>query len=85
MWCLTKDDGNGNIDFKVQWTPLNIGIDNEQYLNDMEKDFVTSFENEGFKLDEKHYWYLDDYKVIEVEYNQQLYKGKKYLMWRSII
>ena len=25
-------------------------------------------------------WYLDDYKVIEVEYNQQLYEGKKYLM-----
>ena len=46
------------------------------YLNDMEKGFVATFEGEGFKLDEKHYWYLEDYKVIEVEYNQQLYEGK---------
>lgn len=79
MWCLTKDDGNGNTDFKVQWTPLNIGIESEKYLNDIEQDFVKTYENEGFKLDEKHYWYLEDYKVIEVEYNQQLYEGKSYL------
>ena len=85
MWCLTKEDSDGNVDFKVQWTPLNIGIDNEQYLNDMEQDFVSSFENEGFKLDEKHYWYLEDYKVIEVEYNQQLYEGKKYLMSGEVL
>jgi putative phage-type endonuclease len=79
MWCLTKQDDEGNVDFKVQWTPLNIGIDNEQYLNDMEKDFVTTFEGDGFKLDEKHFWYLEDYKVIEVEYNQNLYEGKNFI------
>jgi len=80
MWCLTKEDDNGNVDFKVHWTPLNIGIENEQYLNDMEQDFISSFESEGFKLDEKHFWYLEDYKVIEVEYNQQLYEGENYLI-----
>lgn len=79
MWCLTKTNEDGNVDFKVHWTPLNIGIENEEYLNDIEQDFVSSFESEGFKLDEKHYWYLENYKVIEVEYNQQLYEGNNYL------
>ena len=51
----------------------------------MEQDFVSSFENEGFKLDEKHYWYLEDYKVIEVEYNQQLYEGKNYLVSDEVL
>ena len=80
MWCMTKEDGDGNVDFKVHWTPLNIGIENEEYLNDIEQDFITTYERDGFKLDEKHFWYLEDYKVIEVEYNQQLYEGKKYLV-----
>jgi putative phage-type endonuclease len=79
MWCLTKKDACDNIEFKVMWTPMDIPIDNEQYINDLEYDFIKTFKADGYNLDEKHFWTLDDYKVIEVEYNQGLYEGENYI------
>jgi len=80
LWCFTKEDTNGEIDFKVEFTEMYTATNNETELHQHKCMLVDKYAKSGFKLSEQHYWNLEEYKVNEVEYNQCLYEGKNHFI-----
>lgn len=76
LWCFTREDDNGEVDFRVEFSNISKAANNEEAIYLQECMYVEKHMNDGgFKLSEKHYWNVEEYKVTEVEYNQGLYEG----------
>lgn len=76
LWCFTREDANGEVDFRVEFTSINEAVTDSETIFQQECALKDKHERDGgFKLSEKHYWNVEEYNVIEVEYNQGLYEG----------
>lgn len=73
LWCFIREDDAGETDFRVEFTSMDIAVNNEENIYQQECALKEKYN--GFKLDDKHYWNVEEYRVIEVEYNQGLYEG----------
>ena len=77
LWCFTKEIGGGDVEFKIEYTPLNQIFNT---IDDVDKYYTKVSEKHlqnGFNISECHYWRCEIYSEIEVEYNQGLYEGFK--------
>ena len=77
LWCFTKEIGGGDVEFKIEYTPLNQVFNT---IDDVDKYYTQISQKHlqnGFNISECHYWRCEIYSEIEVEYNQGLYEGFK--------
>lgn len=76
LWCFTREDDAGETEFKVEFTSIDKAANDEDSIYQHECMLKDKYRNNGgFTLSETHYWNMEEYKVIEVEYNQGLYEG----------
>jgi hypothetical protein len=75
LWSFVRYNSGLDVDFKVEWLPIT-----RQYtdiisnINEYEEKLKDKYISDGYILEETHYWSCDQYKVIEVEYNEVMYE-----------
>ena len=77
LWCFTKEIGNGDVEFKIEYTPLNKIFNSKDDIDKYYDKVSKQHYDNGFTFSECHYWRCEIYSEIEVEYNQGLYEGFK--------
>lgn len=75
LWSFVKYNDNNNVDFKIKWLPINEDYKNyydsiNEYIDKLKDKYI----NDGYILEETHYWNCSEYKEIEVEYNKLYYE-----------
>lgn len=76
LWSFVKYDEENNVDFKIEWLPLNESYDNyyswmDNYIEALKNKYIK----DDFILEETLYWNCESFKVIEVEYNKLMYEN----------
>ena len=77
LWCFTKEIGVGDVEFKIEYTPLNKIFNTIDDVDEYYTKVSQKHLQNGFNISECHYWRCEIYSEIEVEYNQGLYEGFK--------
>lgn len=77
LWCFTKEIAVGDISFKIEYTPLQKAFKNIDEIDDYYKIVSKEHIENGYVLEDTHYWRCEIYDEIEVEYNKGLYEGYK--------
>jgi hypothetical protein len=75
LWSFVKYNSSTDVDFKVEWMPITKPyIDITANINEYEEKLKDKYMTDGYILEETHYWSCEQYKVIEVEYNEVMYE-----------
>lgn len=73
-WSFIKKHSDTDIDFRMEW--LNITEDYTKVdIDSILNNYIMLHAQDGFELSITQYWNCQEYKVIEVEYNEVLYKN----------
>jgi hypothetical protein len=75
LWCYTQPDGSGGVNFKVEWLGCRVPIISQEQIEKFEADNNAKYEAMGYTLEEKHYWSMEKYNVVEIEYSKELYEN----------
>ena len=77
LWCFIKELSPGDVDFKIEvFSP-------DEVLNSIEKisEYFSNISQKhlenGYELEETHFWTCNVYSELEVEYNKGLYESYK--------
>jgi hypothetical protein len=71
FWYYTKGYRD-NLEYKYIWLPVN-EIYSSSSINNISKVYLQKWVDEGYKLEDKYYYVVNEYMETEIQYNQILY------------
>lgn len=73
FWYYTKGYRE-TLEYKYIWTPLNQNI-TKTSIDYLSRTTLQKWTNDGYTLEDKYYFTIDNYMEIEIPYNQALYEN----------